>query len=129
MVARPGPSRPSAARVRGRGRATAAALLAKPRLDLRHDPRLRVEELLLHPGPAAEAPDREEPGPHRVAELPDHAPEHRPEAVLAEDRLRLRGVEEADERARRGWVGGVPRHGDRVLDPDRRLRDHLVDGL
>src|SRR5919199_4814102 len=56
---------------RGRGGAAAtAALLAKPRLDLRHHALLRIEEALLDLAPAAELLDREEPRPHRVVELP-----------------------------------------------------------
>src|SRR5438105_2240793 len=113
---------------RGRAGATAvAALVAKTRFDPRHNPGLRVEEALLDLGPAAELLDREEPRPDRIVELLDDASHDRPVAVLAEDRLSLRGVQEADERPGRG--GGLRRHSDRVLDPDRRLRDHVVDGL
>src|SRR5256714_1779953 len=113
---------------RGRGgAATAAALLPKPGLDLRHHSRLRIEEALLDLRPAAELLDREEPRPDRVVELPHHAPQHGPVAVLAEDRLAPRAVQERDERPR-GRRSAL-RHRDRVLDPDRRLRDQVVDGL
>src|SRR4051812_20273011 len=106
---------------------TAAASAAKALLDLRHQPRVRVEELLLHLRPAAEVVDRELLRADREAvalrrDLHDGAV-----AALREELLRGRRVEVPEERLRLGLV--LRRHRDRVVDANRRLRDVEVDGL
>src|SRR6266542_4067068 len=90
-VTRPKPSaRPDGARSTGSGRVAAlASATSDLLLDLGHDPGLRIEELLLHLGPAAEIVDVEEPGTSRVLELGGHALHDRPVPRLREERLGL----------------------------------------
>src|SRR4051812_23125502 len=91
--------------------------------DLGHDPVARVEELLVDRLPAAEVLDGEHLLADREREVLQDALDDRPVTVLPPDLLRGRGVEELDERLGGGWVRGVRRDGDRVVDPERRLRD------
>src|SRR5215212_3068924 len=96
-------------------------------LDLRHDPVAGVEELRLHLLPAAERPDREQVRPRRELELARDALHDGAVAGLPEDALRRGRVEEVAERLGRGRR--VLRGRERVLDQDRRLRDHELDQL
>src|SRR5206468_8176124 len=82
------------------GARTAAASTAKARLDLRHQPLVRVEELLLHLRPAAEILDREQLRPDREAEALVRTRDHRPVTALREQPLRRRRVQVLHERLR-----------------------------
>src|SRR5437763_12029303 len=113
----------------GAGARTAAASAAKSLLDLRHQPGVRVEELLLDLRPAAEVVDGELLRAHREAVALGRDLEDRPVAALREQLLPRRRVEVLHERLRRRLVLAVRGHGERVVDPDRRLRDVEVDGL
>src|SRR5262245_41441838 len=105
---------PPSTSVRGRRRAaagarTAAASAAKALLDPRHQPGVRVEELLLHLRPAAEVVDGELLRPHREAvalgrDLDDGAVAARGEQLLPGG-----AVQELDERVRRFLVLAVRR--------------------
>src|SRR4029450_11218799 len=79
------------------GTRTAAASTAKARLDLRHQPRVRIEELLLHLRPAPEGGDREKLRPPGKGGALGRARQYRPVAALREQLLRRRRVEELDE--------------------------------
>src|SRR5215204_24338 len=96
-------------------------------LDLRHDPVAGVEELRLHLLPAAERPDCEQVRPRRELELARDALHDGAVSGLREDALRRGGVEEVAERL--GGGRRVLRRSERVLDQDRRLRDHELDRL
>src|SRR3954463_5867165 len=85
------------------GARTAAASTAKARLDLRHQPGVRVEELLVRLRPAAEVVHSEELGTHGEVEALRGARQHGAVAALCEEVLRGRRVEEVGERlCRRG---------------------------
>src|SRR6476659_10222375 len=111
------------------GARTAAASAAKALLDLRHQPGVRVEELLLRLRPAAEVVDRELLRPHREAVALGRGLHDGAIAALREQLLPGGGVQELDERVRRLFVLAVRRDGERVVDADRRLRDVEEDGL
>src|SRR5262245_46012420 len=106
----------------------AAASTAKARLDLRHQAGVRVEELLLHLRPAAQIVDGEELRPHREAEALGRTPDYRAITALREELLRGRRVEVPEKRLRVRLVLAFGRDCDRVVDPDRRLRDVEVHG-
>src|SRR3954465_8550022 len=112
----------------GAGARTTAASAAKALLDLRHQSGVRVEELLLDLRPAAEVVDGELLRAHREPVALRRDLEDRPVAALREQLLPRRRVEVLDERLRRRLVLAVRGHGERVVDPDRRLRDIYVDG-
>src|SRR5919198_3692243 len=82
---------------RARGAGRGAALAAIRRLDLRHDPCARVEELLLHLRPAADVLDREQLQPDREVEPLRDTVDHRPVAVLGEGPLRRLRAQELEE--------------------------------
>src|SRR4051812_30241556 len=111
------------------GGRTAAAATAKARLDLRHQARVRIEELLLRLRPAAEVVDREQLRPHREAEALVRARDDRPVAALREQLLRGRRVKKLDEALRLRLVLARADGCDGIVDPDRRLRDVEVRGL
>src|SRR5215203_952536 len=111
------------------GARTAAASAAKALLDLRHQPGVRVEELLLDLRPAAEVVDRELLRAHGEAVALGRDLENGAIAGLREQLLPRRRVEVLDERLRRLVVLAVLGGRERVVDPDRRLRDVEVDGL
>src|SRR5262245_29738034 len=116
---------------RGRGRLSARVLSSAPvaPLDPRHDPRARIEELLVDLRPAAEPLDREHAGRIREAESLGRAAEHRPVAVLGEDHLGGLRAQEVDEGSGRRPVRARLDDGDRVRDLNRRLRHDEVDRL
>src|ERR1035437_288946 len=87
-------------------------------LNLRHDPALRIEELLGHLVPAAKVIDGKEHTRRREMEGLGHTGEHRPIPVLAEQSLSGDRLREAHECARRGCLGAFAGHGDRILDQD-----------
>src|SRR5215210_5679277 len=122
----PAPSLDSRA---GRATATLASDATYLSLDPGHDPLVRIEEGLLHLRPAAEAElvDRELPRPRRELLLVglEDALDDRAVPVVGEDLLRRRRLEEADEPVRLVLVVARLRHRDRVLDQDRRARDHV----
>src|SRR3954447_20841348 len=99
----------------GAGARTAAASAAKALLDLRHQPSVRVEELLLDLRPAAEVVDAELLRPHREAVALGRDLEHRAVAALREQLLPRRRVEVLDERLRRRLVLAVRGDGDRIV--------------
>src|SRR5438045_4278332 len=113
----------------GAGARTAAASAAKALLDLRHQARVRIEELLLDLRPAAEVVDRELLRAHREAVALGGDLEDRAIAALREQLLPGRRVEVLDERLRGFLVLAVLGEGERVVDPDRRFRDVEVDRL
>src|SRR5689334_3275979 len=84
------------------GARTAAASAAKALLDLRDQPRVRVEELLLHLRPAAEVVDGELLWADREAVALRRDLQHRPVAALGEQLLRRGRVEVLRERLRLG---------------------------
>src|SRR5262245_52875469 len=102
-------------------------------LDRRHDALVRIEEVLHHLLPPAEAEvgDGEHVGP--LGELLpvglEDALHDRPVAVVGEHLLGGWRLQEPEELVRD--VSGVARleDRDRVLDQDRGLRDHVLDGL
>src|SRR5881397_2724962 len=104
----------------GAGARTAAASAAKALLDLRHQARVRVEELLLDLRPAAEVVDGELLRAHGEAVALGRDLEDRPVAALREQLLPRGGVEVLDECLRGRLVLAVRRDGDRIVDPDRR---------
>src|SRR5262249_2638428 len=110
------------------GRGRVAAPRRSTALDLRHDPARRIEEDLVREVPAAELADREQArGPRVALEPREYRRHHRPVAVLPEDRLRRRRVEEAQERLRLlAVLRGLDDRGG-VLDQDRLLWDEVVD--
>src|SRR5580765_1278162 len=111
------------------GARTAAASAAKALLDLRHQPGVRVEELLLHLRPAAEVVDGELLRPHGEAVALRRDLEHGPVAARCEELLRRGRVEVLRERLRLGLLRAARRHRERVVDADCRLRDVEVDRL
>src|SRR3954462_10322577 len=113
----------------GAGTRTAAASAAKALLDLRHQAGVRVEELLLNLCPAAEVVDRELLRAHREAVALGRDLEDGAIAALREQLLSGRRVEVFHERLRRFPVLAVLGDGERIVDPDRRLRNVEVDGL
>src|SRR4051794_9931513 len=104
------------------GARTAAASAAKALLDLRHQARVRIEELLLDLRPAAEVVDRELLRAHREAIALGRDLEDGAIATLREQLLPGRGGE--------GFHEGLPPVpvlavlGDRgaIVNPDRRIR-------
>src|SRR3954468_12863930 len=111
------------------GARTAAASAAKALLDLRHQPGVRVEELLLDLRPAAEVVDGELLRAHREAVALGRDLQDGAVTALREQLLPGRRVEVLHERLRRVLVLAVLGDGERVVDPDSRLRDVEVDGL
>src|SRR6266540_4630501 len=122
-------ARPGAAERRALGAGSAWALAATRRLDLGHDPRAWVEELLLDLRPAADVLDREQLRAVREVQPLRHTLDDGAVAVLREDPLRRLRAQEVQERLRLRLVLRGRRDGDRVLDQDRRLRDHELNGL
>src|SRR4051812_32084141 len=123
---------PGSGAARGRpGRGPAVSSLGggdtKALLDGGHHAVVRVEELLRDHGPAAELLDREQRLRYRELVRARRALHHGPIALLREDPLGLRRVEELDEVRR--LAAGVLRDRDRVLDQDRLRRDRVVDLL
>src|SRR5918999_5483299 len=84
--------------------------------DLGHHTLLRVEELIVHLLPATELRDVEQAGGLRELVGTWNAVDDRAIALLDEDLLRLRRVEEVDERLRELTVLGLVDDRDRVLD-------------
>src|SRR5712691_2947229 len=122
--------RPGTSERRALGAAGSASALAATRpLDLRHHARTRIEELLLGLGPATDVLDREQLRPQREVEAARGALHEGSIAVLRKDPLRLVGAQELQERLRLGLVLRRRRDRDRILDQDRRLRDHELDRL
>src|SRR5262249_54320670 len=119
------------------GRAAAEATLASDPADLFldscHHALVRIEELRLHLGPAAESEvvDGEEVGSLRelLAVRLEHALDDRAVAVVREHLLGSRRLQEPDELVRLVLVLAGLDHGDRVLDQDRRLRNDVLNGL
>src|SRR6059036_2611056 len=99
-------------------------------LDLRDDPRRRVEELGVDLVPAADVADLEQlrPGRERRLETLRDGRVDWAEAVLRPDRLCCRRVQPVDELRRLGLVRAVD-DGERRLDLQRRLGDRVEDGL
>src|SRR5579884_429263 len=133
---------PSASGAPERGRRLAAdrgsAVLASGRasdrlLDLRHAALRRVEPHLVGPAPPAEVPvvDPEDARPRRepVGVLREHLPVDGPEAVLGEQLLRRRALDEPDEGVRDVLAGRALEDGDRQLDQHRLARDHVLQVL
>src|SRR3954449_6198800 len=85
----------------GAGARTAAASAAKALLDLRHQARVRIEELLLDLRPAAEVVDRELLRGHREAIALGRDLDDRPIAALREQLLPGGRVQVLHERLRR----------------------------
>src|SRR3954462_5493285 len=142
-VAIPAPSRPreaaAATRERPAGRragaraVTASTVSGDPRLllDLREGARRRVEERVVDLAPAAEVADREEARRRRKLRrvgLQDGLVDG-PVAPVGELLLRRLGEREAHERLRLGQRLALLHDGDRVLDRDRPVGDHVVDVL
>src|SRR3954447_17362403 len=113
----------------GAGARNAAAAAAKALLDLRHQPGVWVEELLLDLRPAAEVVDSELLRAHREAVALGRDLQDRAIAALREQLLSGGRVEVLDERLRRFLVLAVLGDSERVVDANRRLRDVEVDGL
>src|SRR3954454_20392879 len=111
------------------GARTAAASAAKALLDLGHQAGIRIEELLLDLRPAAEVVDGELLRAYREAVALGRDLEDGAIATLREQLLPGRRVEVFHERLRRFPVLAVLGDGERIVDPDRRLRDVEVDGL
>src|SRR2546427_1144567 len=90
--------RPGASERRAPGAAGSMSALAATRPDeADHDPRARVEELLLDLRPAADVFDREQLGPGREVEASRGCRHDRPVAVLREDLLRVARMQELHE--------------------------------
>src|SRR6266550_7989924 len=122
--------RPGASERRAPGAAGSVSALAATRAyEADHDARLWVEELLLDLRPPADVLDREQLGPCREAEPACSGRDDRPVAVLRENLLRGECAQELQERLRLRRVLRSRRDSDRVLDQDRRLRDHELDRL
>src|SRR3954454_1360075 len=111
------------------GTRTAAASAAKALLDLRHQAGVRVEELLLDLRPAAEVVDGELLRAHREAVALGRDLEDGAIAALREQLLSGRRVEVFHERLRRFPVLAALGDGERIVEPDCRLRNVEVDGL
>src|SRR3954468_2270508 len=129
---RPSAAPPGSETARGREGTTAASAVGgdtQPLLDLGHDAPVLVEELVRHGGPAAELGDRELLLRRREPLLVDEALVHRPVALLGEELLRRRRPQVVEERLRLLRALRVGGHGDRVLDQDRLVRDHVVELL
>src|SRR5918994_5024177 len=132
----PGLRRTLGARLAGAagGRAAAAVLAGGSALPLRLEdlgdrPLLRVEELVVHPAPAAELVDLEECRRGREVVRAGHPLAHRPVALPDEDLLGLGCVEEVDERLRRRRLLRLVDDRDRVLDENRLVGDDVVELL
>src|SRR2546426_5476433 len=122
--------RPGASERGARGAAGSVSALAATRAyDAGHDARLWVEELLLDLRPAADVLDREQLWADREVEAARGGRHDRPVAVLREDLLRVDRPQELQERIRLRGVLRGQRDSDRVLDQDRRLRNHELDRL
>src|SRR5450755_2002674 len=109
----------------------AAALMAtgdpeRP-FDLRDLAVLRVKEPGLHHLPSAEEADVEQRVRLREMHLRRDVADDRPVAVRGEDRLRLRRVEEVDERLRLRGVLRTAHDGGGIFDEDRLVRHDEVD--
>src|SRR4051794_16445088 len=100
-------------------------------LDRGDRPLVRVEELVVDLRPAAEVADREEALRRRELRrvLVEDGPVDRPVAPVGERLLGRRRQREVQERLRLLRVAGLRDDGDRVLDADRLVRDHVVDLL
>src|SRR5262249_5243035 len=125
-----------ARRARLRGAATAAPLASDASdllLDPCHHARLRVEEALLHLVPTSEPElvDRELAWADRelLPVLLEHARDNRAVPPVGPHLLGGRRAEEAQELVRLVLRLTRLRDGDRVLDQDRLLRDHVLDVL
>ena len=114
---------------RGAGSATASlgGGDAQVLLDLRDDALVRVEELVVDLVPAAEVVDREQARRRRELARSSRAASDRAVALGGEDLLRLRRVQEVDERLGLRRVLRVRRDRDRVLDQDRLVGDDVVE--
>src|SRR4051812_26593032 len=127
---RPSAAPPGGETARGR-EGTAAALAAgadtEALLDSGDDALVLVEELVRHDAPAAELLDREQLLRLRVLAGVDQARVHRAVALLREDLLGRLGPEVVHELL--GVAARVLGHGDRVLDQDRLVGDHVVELL
>src|SRR6266516_4946031 len=122
--------RPGASERRAPGAAGSVSALAATRAyEADHDARLWVEELLLDLRPAADVLDREQLWSSREVEAARGGRHDGPVAVLREDLLRVDRPQELQERLRFRRVLRGRRDGDWVLDQDRRLRNHELDGL
>src|SRR5688572_1740961 len=113
---------------RGRARLSAGGDTQAP-LDLGDLPLVRTEELVVDLRPAAELVEGEQL--RRVGEpaLVGHRLLHRAIALGHEDPLGLRRADEVHERSRRARVLRLRGHGDRVLDEDRLVGDHVLQVL
>src|SRR5215210_6326822 len=96
-------------------------------LDLGHEARVRVEEVGVDLVPAAELVDLEQLLRVRVGRLVDLVGDDAAVPLVGEDLLRLRGLEEVQERL--GLLGRLSLlgHRRRVLDQDRLVGDHVVE--
>src|SRR3954464_12539746 len=100
-------------------------------LDLRDRTLVGIEELVVDLRPAAEVADREQALRRRELRLVlgEDALVDRPVAPVGEDLLRRRRQRVLHERLRLLQVPRLRADGDRVLDRDRLVRDHVVDLL
>src|SRR6478609_8892234 len=90
-----------------------------------------VEEVVVELAPAAEVLDGEQAarGRELLGVRREHVLVDGPVAPLGELLLRGLGQRVLHERLRRGGLLGLRQHGDRVLDLDRAVGDHVVDVL
>src|SRR5580704_942562 len=93
-------------------------------LDLRDDAGFRFEEFLVHLAPATERFDREQAGRRWEAARAGHARDHRSIALLHPNLLAGGGEQVVDELLS---LRRAADDGDRVLDQDRVLGDHVFD--
>ena len=97
---------------------------------LGHDAGVRIEEARSGLRPATQVLDGEEVGDLGIVELGEDLLDHGAEALLSEDALSLRRVQEVHEGRGRLERVAQCRHGHGVLDEHRRgLGDDEVDGL
>src|SRR5215211_4292815 len=97
--------------------------------DLHHFSCLRVKEIVADLVPATQVFDREQAGRDREIELLEHFFIYRTVALLPEDMLSLRCIQEVNERLRLVRVFAVGGHRYGVLYAYRLIRHHVVDVL